>query len=99
MNVKAPLPRWLIVVRRERRDLYESLRQGFASDPLVDVILDRRQADRRATGASAETDRRRRQRRRPLTSGEQAVWDTAGLRLIHKDHDLTVFQAEEPRGQ
>lgn len=98
MSGKATLPQWLIVVRRERRDLYESLRRGFASDPRVDVILDRRQAERRATEAGAETDRRRRQRRKPLTSGERAVWDTVGFQLIHRDHDLIVYQAEgEPK--
>ncbi len=73
--------RWLIVVRDDRRDLYVTLRQNFEADPGVAVSLDRRHTDRRVAAASTETDRRRRERRRPLAGKTLDLWDTAGLRL------------------
>jgi hypothetical protein len=56
--------RVLFVVSRERPERYDSLAQAFSDDDEVQVIFDRRHADRRRQQAPiAGTDRRRRDRR------------------------------------
>ena len=88
--------RWLIVVRRERPDLYRNLLDAFDGVPHVAVILDRRQVDRRQEGpppGEATPDRRLRQRRRAATPVERDLWETAGFRLIHAAEGLQVFEA------
>jgi hypothetical protein len=54
----------LFVVSRRYPDLYEYLRERFASDTAVEVILDRRIAQRRRADTPQETERRRADRRR-----------------------------------
>lgn len=95
MNRETRPPRWLIVVRRERRDLYENLRRSFEPESGVAVILDRREEERRKATASVEPDRRRKDRRAAPTATELDSWETAGFRVIHQDVDLTVYQAEQ----
>ena len=53
----------LFVVSRRYPDLYEYLRERFASDPAVVVILDRRVTQRRRDQGPYETERRRGDRR------------------------------------
>jgi hypothetical protein len=53
----------LIIVPRDRVDLYQSLSHSF-TDPNVQVIVDRRVGDRRAGGSPPEPERRRADRRR-----------------------------------
>lgn len=77
-------PRWLIIVRRGRHDLYLNLRQSFESDTLVDVILDRRRGDRRVNTVPVGTERRRQQRRTPLTAKDLAFKEHAGFFLIYR---------------
>jgi CheY-like chemotaxis protein len=78
-------PRWLIVVARDRLDLYERLAQAF--DDGVEVVLDRRQEDRRrddpspAAGDRPE-ERRRSRRRQALPSTESAFAQHAGFFLV-----------------
>jgi hypothetical protein len=94
---KTQLPRWLIIVQQERRELYADLRRNFQPDERVEVILDRRGAERRAEGLPVEADRRRQHRRRPLTAPERDLWDTAGFRLYYRDEDIDVY--ERPSGK
>jgi hypothetical protein len=54
----------LFVVAPGQRLLYESLTRTFANDENVEVVLDRRIAERRQQRSSAPPDRRRRDRRR-----------------------------------
>jgi hypothetical protein len=54
----------LFVVSRRHPDLYEYLRERFASDPAVEVILDRRIGQRRQNVAVSVTERRRAERRK-----------------------------------
>jgi hypothetical protein len=87
---------WLIVVRRERPDLYQNLLEAFDGIQGVAVILDRRQAERRQEAAApggGRPDRRRRQRRRAATPVERDLWETAGFRLVHAAEGLQVFEA------
>ncbi|HEY7519177.1 MAG TPA: hypothetical protein VIE36_12865 [Methylomirabilota bacterium] len=53
----------LFVVSRRYPDLYEYLRERFASDTAVEVILDRRIAQRRRAQAPHGVERRRGDRR------------------------------------
>jgi hypothetical protein len=63
--------RELFIVARDRSDLYRYLSQTFADADNVEVIFDRRSAERRDVGAHANPDRRRRERRtRPLVDEE-----------------------------
>jgi hypothetical protein len=89
---RAQLPRWLIIVQQGRRELYADLRRNFQSDERVEVILDRRRAERRAEDMPVDADQRRLPRRRPLTVPERDLWDTAGFRLYYRDEDIDVYE-------
>jgi hypothetical protein len=56
--------RTLFVVSRRHPDLYHYLRERFASDAAVEVILDRRIAERRQRQTPRATERRQADRRR-----------------------------------
>lgn len=63
-------PRWLVIIPRDQRHLYESLRKGLKPDAPFHVILERRQGERRrSSGASAQGERRRAARRRQQPVG------------------------------
>jgi hypothetical protein len=53
----------LLIVTREQPSLYTYLRQDFADDPDVVVILDRRRAERRRLPIPTPQERRRAPRR------------------------------------
>jgi predicted amidophosphoribosyltransferase len=54
---------YLIIVARERRDLYDYLRRAFAREPAVLVMLERRISERRKAAAERPLERRRKDRR------------------------------------
>lgn len=63
--------RCLLVVPRSKLELYQSLKRSFADNDRVEVILDRRFAQRRAATAGHEPERRRADRRvRTATEAE-----------------------------
>ena len=62
--------RHLFVVSRDHPWLYAHLRERFQDDPNVDVILDRRVAERRTTAQAATYERRKAERRRPISEDE-----------------------------
>lgn len=68
----------LFVVRGDRPDLYDHLRQRFGDA----VILDRRQGDRRRSGAAVVLELRRGDRRQSLTSAERDQWSDAGYCVV-----------------
>ena len=72
----------MVVVRRDRLAMHASLRRSFEPDQRVEVILDRRQTNRRVRTEAMPTDRRRQQRRQPPTATEAASWEVAGASLI-----------------
>jgi len=88
MSSETMPPRWLIVVKGEKLNLYENLRQSFEPDTRVDVILDRRRADRRMetvpVGTEPRPQRRREQRRKPPPAEEVAFWENSGFCLIYE---------------
>jgi hypothetical protein len=55
--------RELFIVARDRSDLYRYLSQTFADAENVEVIFDRRAAERRDVPGSIRPERRRRERR------------------------------------
>jgi hypothetical protein len=55
--------RTLFIVSRQHPDLYAYLRERFAADTAVEVILDRRLGQRRQRAAVTQVDRRRSDRR------------------------------------
>jgi hypothetical protein len=97
---ETPLPRWFIIVRRDRRVLYEHLREEYAGDGRVEVICDRRwatsasipaetnlrRAERRIRErrADAQGDRRQTQRRRPLAPLQHDFWITEGFFMVRR---------------
>jgi hypothetical protein len=88
----SPDPHWLVVVQRDREDLLARLRRTFGREPLVSVIADRRQADRRRGVAAAARERRRADRRR--TPQLRRGLETAGYRLVERSDGFLVFEAE-----
>ena len=64
IQTEEQMGRNLFVVSRRYPDLYEYLRERFASDSAVEVILDRRIAQRRQSNQAASAERRRADRRR-----------------------------------
>ena len=66
--VRTPRRRLVFIISRERLDLYDKLRQALIREPDVDLILDRREADRRLADSPIERERRGRQRRERLAA-------------------------------
>lgn len=60
------LVRYLFIVSRDKHTLSERLKQDFADDREVEVLLDRRSAQRRCQVREHKPERRRGDRRRPL---------------------------------
>ncbi len=53
----------VFIVATDHKALFESLRRTFAADDAVDVIMDRRVAERRRASPTDGPDRRRQDRR------------------------------------
>jgi len=53
----------LFVVKRDRIDLYEQLKRSFADEATVEIVLDRRHAERRRGSTPPRVDRRHAERR------------------------------------
>jgi hypothetical protein len=53
----------VFVVARDRRDLYEYLDRGLADEPRFEVLVDRRQDERRRHRTGTGDDRRQGERR------------------------------------
>jgi hypothetical protein len=82
MHGDAAVARWLIVVRRDKPDLFNDLSKAFADVPHMTVILDRRVRERRAESSPAAGGQRQVPRRTPLTAAELELWETIGFRVI-----------------
>jgi hypothetical protein len=97
------LPRWLIIVRRDKPMLYQHLHDSYEGDGRVEVILDRRRAaptemppgaewrrgERRVRDRRANPagDRRQVVRRQPLASPQQGFWGTEGFFMVRRGTD------------
>ena len=77
-----PTRRLVFIVSPKRMDLYEKLRGALIREPDVDLILDRRVADRRTGASPMERERRGGQRRAAhAVDAEVREWGWAVLRL------------------
>jgi hypothetical protein len=87
--------RWLMVVARDRPRLYANLRESFEGNPLVAVIVDRRQAD---PGGAAATpaDEAQIRRRQPLSPEQTGTWLQLGFILVRQEDGLAVYEAARP---
>ena len=62
-DTKGEVAKQILVVARDRQKLYEYAKRAFTGNPTVEVILDRRSAERRSANRSSTPDRRRGDRR------------------------------------
>jgi hypothetical protein len=84
------LARQLFIVARDRRKLYEYVKQAFAGNPNVEVVLDRRTEERRQDRNARIPDRRRTDRRADRRTEEQLR--AIGWAIVLQD----VAQAQRP---
>jgi len=63
----------LFIVARGDDHLYADLRQQFAANPGVEVLVDRRYAERRRNQTSYDPERRRGDRRGEISAGSHVV--------------------------
>jgi hypothetical protein len=78
------LARWLIIVRREQAELFRHLAERFADVAFVEIVLDRRHADRRRTASPVDEERRRAERRTPPPAPDREHWRVFGYRLVRR---------------
>jgi hypothetical protein len=74
--------RYLVIVGREHRELYAYLKAAFAGEPGVQVIQERRLADRRRKPTDPPLDRRRVERRRRPGDPELRKFGVAVVRTV-----------------
>jgi len=63
----------LFIVARGHDHLYEDLKEQFSANPDVEVLVDRRHAERRQSQSPPETERRRGDRRDQGPAGGHVV--------------------------
>jgi len=81
-SLVTPSRRLVFIVSPKRMDLYEKLREALIREPDVDLILDRRVADRRTGGSRIDRERRGGQRRAAKAAeADVREWGWAVLRL------------------
>jgi hypothetical protein len=69
---------YCVVPQELEEELYEKLVEYYKDDPNVQVIVDRRKAERREPGSGGGGLRLRRDRRRPRVPGEFPALDPDG---------------------
>jgi hypothetical protein len=75
-------PRYLFIVSRRERSLYEYAVRAFASRPEIQVIYDRRHGERRRTSETPAVERRRADRRvRSLVDAQIRDYGSAMVRI------------------
>ena len=78
------MPRYLFIVTREEPELWAHLKREFVNEEGVVVMLDRRRADRRRSGAAwGGTERRRLDRR--VHPSIQHELNTLNFALVRAD--------------
>ena len=77
-----PVSRLLFIVARNEGQLFEELRRSFAGIPSVEVVLDRRQSERRRAAHDVPSERRQHDRR--AASYLDAHLATMGWVVVHR---------------
>ena len=78
-----PAAQWLLIVSTKSRTLFEYLSRSFRDVPTVEVILDRRQGERRGRAAQTGSERRRGERR--VKGGQRERYPLLGYVLIRRN--------------
>ena len=79
--LRTPTRRLVFIVSPKRMELYDKLREALIREPDVDLILDRRVADRRVAQSPIERERRGGERREAAIDAEVREWGWAVVRL------------------
>jgi len=81
--------RQLLVVARDHPHIYEYLKRMFAGNETLEVVLDRRNGDRRRPGAAHQPDRRRAsdRRRQEIDSQLRALGWAIVMLDVARDHE------------
>jgi hypothetical protein len=79
------MPRYLFIVAKEEPELCAHLRREFVSEEGVEVLLDRRQANRRRAGAPWRGEDRRRRLDRRLHPPIHHELSTLNFALVRAD--------------
>ena len=85
-------PRWVIVTRVDRPEVYPKLQGSFAGSPWVEVVIDRRLGERRNGTSAPARDRRLAGRR----STDQDPAQTPAFRLAHWGNGFEAYEATGP---
>ena len=86
-TLRTPRRRLVFIVSRDRLDLYDRLREALIREPDVDLILDRRDSDRRVGDTAFERERRglqRRQRNELDAEVRECGWAVVRLPLARR---------------
>lgn len=75
----------LIIVSRDEPGLYHTLREDWAADENVTVVLDRRRAERRRQPVATQLERRRSERRVHAAAGVLLTWKGGGATARRAD--------------
>jgi hypothetical protein len=81
----------LIILSRDHPELYRSLKPAQEANGRDRLILDRRVAERRqGVGPPRRPDRRKGERRAPVTDADRALMLVLGFMVIHPESRLAV---------
>jgi len=78
-----PVAKQILIIARDEQRLYEYARRAFAGNPTVEVVLDRRRAERRRADRTRMPERRRGDRRLTLEVDEHLR--TRGWAVVRLD--------------
>jgi hypothetical protein len=92
-NVTPERPRWTIVARADRPEVFATLRRSFVGSAWVQVVVDRRRGQRRRSGGSAPGAERRGGGRR---SADRLPMQVPDFRLAHRGDGFEVYEAIGP---
>jgi hypothetical protein len=81
--------RWLLVVQPQQLELYRHLADRFRGLTFVQIVLDRRQGERRRRARRLHAERRGRERRQSPTAREREHWQLFGYRLVYRGAPLS----------
>jgi hypothetical protein len=92
-NVTPERPRWTVVARADRPDVFAALRRSFVGSAWVQVVMDRRRGQRRRSGGGAPGSERRGVGRR---SADRLPTQVPDFRLAHRGDGFEVYEAIGP---
>ena len=85
-------PRWVMVTRADRPEVYPALQRSFAGSAWVEVVVDRRQGERRRGSVRPVKDRRLAGRR----TADRDPAQTPTFRLAQRGDGFDAYEATGP---